>query len=98
VGPLALEAILLIQLTVGVLSHNVPDGICFTSGAVASITLTARTSAANIRLKFVRRPSGLLSETTSDSMSGGNADHQTNGGMSLVRENHTPPTPAAAAS
>jgi hypothetical protein len=97
-GPLALEAILLIQLTIGVLSHNVPNGICFTSGAVASITPTARTSAANSRSEFVRRHSGLSSETTSDSMSGGNTDCQTNGGMSLVRENHTPPAPATAAS
>ena len=97
-GPLALDAILSIQLTVGVLSHSVPNGICFTSGAVASNTPTARTSAASSRSEFVRRPSGLSSETTSDSMSGGNADRQTNGGMSLVRENHTPPAPAAAAS
>jgi hypothetical protein len=98
VGPLALEAILLIQLTVGVLSHNVPNGICFTSGTVASITPTARTSAANSRLEFVRRPSGLLSETTSDSMSGGNADRQTNGGMSSINENQTLPAPAVAVS
>jgi hypothetical protein len=39
-----------------------------------------------------------LSKTTSDSMSGGNADRQTNGGMSSVNENQTPPVPAAAAS
>jgi hypothetical protein len=96
-GPLTLEAILLIQLTVGVWSHNVPNGICFTSGAVASTTPTARTSATSSRSEFVRRLSWLSLETTSDSMSGGNADLQT-GGMSLVNENQTPHAPAAAAS
>jgi hypothetical protein len=98
VGPLALEAIFSIQLTVGVLSHNVPSSTCLTVGATASAILTAMTSAANSRLEFVRRPSGLLLETTLEVMSCRNADCQTRRDMLYTNENHTPPAPSYAAS
>jgi hypothetical protein len=97
VGPLAFNAIFSIQLTVGVLSHNVPSGTCLTFGATASATPTAMTSAASSRLEFVRHPSGLLSDTTSEAMSCRNATCQTTGDMLFTKENHTPPAPSAAA-
>jgi hypothetical protein len=98
VGPWALDAIFSIQLTVGVLSHNVPSGTCLTFGATASATPTAMTSAANSRSEFVRRPFGLSSDTTSEAISCGNATLHTVGGMLSDSENHTPPAPSAAAS
>jgi hypothetical protein len=97
-GPLALEAIFSIQLTVGVLLHNVPSGTCLTVGATAGAISTAMTSAASSRLEFVRRPFGLLLETTSEAISCENAAHQTTGDMLFTKENHTPPAPSAAAS
>ncbi len=75
-GDLDFEAILSIQLTVGVLLHSVPRGACFTPGALDMATPIANTSAANSRSEFVRRPDGLSSEITSDEMSGGKALRQ----------------------
>ena len=97
-GVFAFEAILSTQLTVGVLSHNVPSGACFTTGARSNITPIARTSAASSRSELVMPPLGLSSETTSEAMSGGNLSRQTMGTMSSTRENQTPPAPSAAAS
>jgi hypothetical protein len=98
VGPLAFDAIFSIQLTIGVLLHSVPSGTCLTLGATASAIPTAMTSAANSRSEFVRRPSGLLSETTSAAISRGNAVRHTVGDMLSTNETHTPPAPSAAAS
>ena len=97
-GPLALDASFSIQLTVGVLSHNVPSGTCLTFGATDSATATAMTSAANSRSEFVRRPFGLSSDTTSEAMSCGNPTRHTVGDMLSISENQTPPAPSAAAS
>jgi hypothetical protein len=98
VGVFALEAIFSTQLTVGVLSHNVPSGACFMPGAWSNITPIASTSAASSRSELVIPPSGLSSETTSNAMSLGNSSRQTKGIMLSARENHTPPAPSAAAS
>jgi len=98
VGVVAFEAILVTQLTVGVLSHSVPSGACLTTGARSNITPIARTSAASSRSELVMPPLGLSSETTSDAMSVGNLSRQTRGTMLSARENQTPPAPSAAAS
>jgi hypothetical protein len=97
VGRLALEAIFSIQLTIGVLSHNVPSGTCLTVRAAASAIPTAMTSAASSRSEFVRRPSGLSSETTLEVMSCRDAARQTTGDMLFTKENHTPPALSTAA-
>jgi hypothetical protein len=93
-----LEAIFSTQLTVGVLSHNVPRGACMIVGAEAKITPIAKTSAASSRSELVMLPEGLSSVMISVSMSRGNRSLQTDGGMLSRRENHTPPAPSAAAS
>jgi len=98
VGDLDFDAILSIQLTVGVLSHNVPNGTCLVFVMRSNAIPTARTSAANSRSEFVRRPCGVSSETTSAAMSAGKASRHTAGGVSSTRENQTPPAPSAAAS
>jgi len=98
VGDLDFEAIRSIQLTVGVLSHRVPSGACFTVGALERATPTANTSAANSRSELVSRPDGLSSDITSEEMSTGNASRHTTGGMESTNENQTPPAPSAAAS
>lgn len=97
-GVFALEAIFSTQLTVGVLSHNVPRGACLIHGARSNITPIARTSAASSRSELVMPPSGLASEITSEAMSWGKLFRHTMGTMLSTSENQTPPAPSAAAS
>jgi hypothetical protein len=97
VGDLDFDAILSTQLTVGVLSHSVPSGVCL-EFIRSNATPTARTSAASSKSEFVSRPWGVSTDTTSLAMSSGNCSLQTTGGVSSQRENHTPPAPSAAAS
>jgi hypothetical protein len=85
VGVAALEAIFSTQLTVGVLSHNVPRGACMIFGADSKITPIANTSAASSRSEFVMLPEGLSSVIMSASMSWGKRSLQTEGGMLSVR-------------
>ena len=98
VGVFAFDAIFSTQLTVGVLSHSVPIGACLIQGPLSRMTPTANTSAASSRSELVRLPLGLLSEITSDAMSGGNLSRQTHGCIGSASENQTPPAPSAAAS
>jgi hypothetical protein len=67
------DAILLIQLTVGVLSQSVPRVACLICGALARIMPTANSSAASSRSELVMPPVGLLSDTTLLAMSCGNS-------------------------
>ena len=63
-----------------------------------ALATTARTSAASSKSEFVSRPLGVSTDITSLAMSSGNPSLQTTGGGVLSqRENHTPPTPSAAA-
>ena len=98
VGVFAFDAIFSTQLTVGVLSHSVPIGACLIQGPLSRMTPTANTSAASSGSELVRLPLGLLSEITSDAMSGGNLSRQTHGCIGSASENQTPPAPSAAAS
>ncbi len=95
-GDLDFDAILSTQLTVGVLSHSVPSGVCLVL-TCSNATPTAKTSAASSKSKFVSRPLGESIKTTSRAMSSGNSSLQTTGGVSSQRENQTPPAPSAAA-
>ena len=61
VGVAAFEAIFSTQLTVDVLSHNVPRGACMIFGADSNITPIANTSAASSRSELVMLPDGLSS-------------------------------------
>jgi hypothetical protein len=97
VGDFDFDAILSTQLTVGVLSHRVPSGVCL-EFIRFSATPTARTSAASSKSEFVSCPLGVSTDTTSLAISSGKAPHQTTGGVSSQSENHTPPAPSAAAS
>ena len=97
-GDLDFDAILSTQLTVGVLLHRVPSGVCL-EFICSNATLTARTSAASSKSEFVSGPLGVSTDITSLAMSSGNPSLQTTGGGVLSqRENHTPPTHSAAAS
>jgi hypothetical protein len=98
VGDTDFEAILSIQLTVGVLSQRVPIGSHLVCGAFARRIPMANTSAASSRSELVSLPWGRSSETTSVAISAGNGRRHTHGGMSWTNENHTPPDPSAAAS
>ncbi len=95
---MAFEAILSIQLTVGVLLHSVPSGMCFRLLIQSNATPTARTSAASSKSKFVRQPCGVSSETTSAAMSAGNSLRHIIGGVLSCSKNQTPPAPLAAVS
>ena len=95
-GDLDFDAILSTQLTVGVLLHSVPSGVCLEF--IRSNATPTGTSAASSKSKFVSRPLGESTDTTSLAMSSGNSSLQTTGGVSSQRENHTPPAPSAAAS
>ena len=53
---LARDARLVTQLTVGVLSQNVPNASLLMRGAIMTMTATAKTSAANSRSEFVSFP------------------------------------------
>ncbi len=96
-GDLDFDAILSTQLTVGVLSQRAPSSVCL-EFILSNATPTARTSAVSSKSEFVRRPLGFSTDTTSLAMSSGKASLQTIRGVSLQRENHTPPAPTAAAS
>ena len=80
VGDFDFEAILSIQLTVGVLSHSVPRGVCLEVHCANAIP-TARTSAASSRSELVSRPFGVSTETTSYAMSAGNSSLHTTAGV-----------------
>ncbi len=96
-GDLNFDAILSTQLTVGVLLHRLPSGVCLAL-TCSSATPTARTSAANSKSEFVSWPLGISTKTTSRAMSSGNSSLHTTGGVSSQRGNQTPPAPSAAAS
>lgn len=96
-GDFDFDAILSIQLTVGVLSHSVPNGVCFVPHRLKA-TPTASTSAASSRSELVSRPLGVSIDTTSCAMSPGKGSRHTAGGVSSHSENQTPPAPSAAAS
>ncbi len=98
IGVVDLDAILLIQLTVGVLSHSVPKGSCLTTGASVTMTPIPMTSAASSRSKFVSCPPGLSNDTTSLDTSRGNGSLHTSGCISCANKNQTPPAPSTAAS
>ena len=95
-GDLDFDAILSTQLTVGVLSHSLPSGVCL-EFIRSNATPTARTAVASSKSEFVSRPWGVSTDTTSLAMSSGNSSLQTTGGVSSQREN-PPPAPSAAAS
>ncbi len=96
-GDLDLDAMRSIQLTVGVLSHNVLRGACLACGAFSNAMPTANTSAVSSRSELVIFPAELSSKITSVAMLMGNPARQTCGGISSTSENHTPPVPSAAA-
>jgi hypothetical protein len=97
VGVLDLDAIFLIQLTVGVLSQSIPKGSCVIAGASARMTPTPRTSAASYRSELVSRPLELSNDTTLSDMLHGNRSLHTTGCISCANKNHTLPAPSAAA-
>ena len=63
-GDLDFDAILSTQLTVGVLSHSVPSGVCLVLTWL-NATLTASTSAASSKSELVSRQFGMSVKTTS---------------------------------
>ena len=96
----AREARLVTQLTVGVLSHNVPNASLLITGEVVTMTATAITSAASSKSGLVSLPFGLSHETTSFFIYDGNITlHTICAILFLCRsENHTPPAPSDDAS
>ncbi len=98
VADLAFEAILSIQLTVGVLLHGVPSGVCLGLLIRSHATSTARTSAASSKSKFVSWLYRVSSDTPSVALSAGNSLRHTTGGVLLQSKNQTPPAPSATAS
>ncbi len=97
VGDFDFKAILSTQLTVGVLSHSIPRGVCL-EVRCSNATPTKRTSATSSRSELVSRPFDVSTETTSRAMSSGNSSLQTTGGVSSLSENQSPPAPSDAAS
>ena len=97
VGDLDFEAILSIQLTIRVLSHNAPRDMCLEFMIQSKATPTARISAASSKSEFVRQPYGVSSETTSNAMSSRNSSRHTKGGILSHSENQMLPAPSAAA-
>lgn len=92
------DAILVIQLMVGLLSQSDPNAWCLIAGLLSIIAATANSSAASSKSEVVMDPHGLLLDTTVMAMSGGNVHLQTNGGICLIIANHTPPAPSMVAS
>jgi len=78
VGDLDFDAILSTHLTIGMLLHRVPSGVCL-EFICANATPTARTSASSSKSEFVSRPLGVSTDTTSLAMSSGNSSLQTAG-------------------
>jgi hypothetical protein len=91
------ELNLLVQLTVGVLSHHAATCTCLRQTRCSN-TRKCNSMAAISRSELVMVPVGLLDETTMARMSSGHSTRHTTGGSKRVPDNHTPPAPNLEAS
>ena len=91
------ELSLLVQLTVGVLSHHAATCTCLRSTRCSS-TKYCTSIAAISRSELVMVPPGFANETTLWRMSSGHSRRHTMGPNCSVPDSHTPPAPSVDAS
>ena len=90
---LVVDASLVLQETVGVLSDPNQGAAIVDSGHVSSRVASWRTRAASLRSEFLRVPSGFLSNISALMMSGGQGYRHTRLFPDPYGFSHTPPAP-----